>query len=968
LLLFYFSVIPNPRSAGEALLQKTAAKEKPNDTSALLSALRLPNILRSFLDWMLEERPELAEALASVFLTHADNTKVAVLEAMAVCRRSYKLTREVESDLCMLALEDAHTEWVIEQEQPSALSVGALSKVQPQVGVPVLKLSTMVGPAADIVKKLVESNLLVPIIQAGQEENKFCFASLFVQDFASTCNLKVPLTSSFRILHAVDLHLRNAPSEEAAFASSGVRSDAEFQRTTVLSLTGARLTSYFQLPERASDGWDLVWACHCSVHPLAAPPFFQLTFGREWKTAFLSRGPGVQEGPIKLCQMAAEEYHAVADTAQEVLSSRSLVLDLSGKLSHLTEGQLRLVLACCQLAYVGAFSLDISSEDEVFLSPLVRESERRDSGVSGDSFQVRLKAGETQAHLILKLGNNDLSDVHVECLLEALPGLEVVSHVELSGCKMSQANLQRLLDRLNARCIRSLKLSRLTDLRGTSLLVPSFSHLRRLQSVDLASMGLQETHMPSLARQLAALPDLRDLTLDWNMGIDTMGLSLLSPALASCRSLRALRLAHCGLDASSAYVLGALLTSARQLQILSLSGCKLYDSGLQQLALTLRDFHFIGKVALRSDEPAAHDDSRFSPDGLNRFLPVLAHCPRMQHLEMSRSMLWKDGAQATDSLLAALAGSSMWDYLGLFQCQLGKTHFLQRLPNALPTQLRGLTDLVLQDNDLGDEHLIQLSEAVEAGVFRYLRSLNLHYNRFHSEGAQHLAAVLYCLPCLKELLLHDNAMSPEARLALCRSALRLPRMTSLNLSDQYSGDPADMERVAREVVGMVEEGGIEALQGEYIIDDRDCQLEQEFALSKMESLGFQQIPSHIASPWALLWASLQPPPPPLPPSADEMRQELVEAREHPVSAQPTTSEDGSGHRIRRRHPGSAPPPPPPPPGSKETKTGMDLPPPPPSPPPPPPPPVPQYRKVADQKDLVIVVDGVFEIRLEPEYI
>jgi hypothetical protein len=375
----------------------------------------------------------------------------------------------------------------------------------------------------------------------------------------------------------------------------------------------------------------------------------------------------------------------------------------------------------------------------------------------------------------------------------------------------------------------------------------------------------------------------------------------------------------------------------------------------------------------------------------------------MQHLEMSRSMLWKDGAQATDSLLAALAGSSMWDYLGLFKCQLGKTHFLQRLPDALPTQLRGLTELVLQDNDLGDEHLIQLSKAVEVGVFCYLRSLNLHYNRFHSEGAQHLALVLHRLPCLKELLLHDNAMSPEARLALCRSALRLPRMTSLNLSDQYSGDSADMERVAREVVGMVEEGRIEVLQGEYI-DDKDRQLEQEFAQSKMDSLGFQQIPSHIASPWALLWASLQPPPPPLPPSTHETRQELAEARQHPVSAQPTMSEEGSEHRNRWRQPGSVPPPPPPPPsppsppppppppplgtketktgmdlpppppplGTKETKTGMDLPPPPPPPspppPPPPPPPVPQYRKVANQKDLVIVVDGVFEIRLEPEYI
>ena len=279
-------------------------------------------------------------------------------------------------------------------------------------------------------------------------------------------------------------------------------------------------------------------------------------------------------------------------------------------------------------------------------------------------------------------------------------------------------------------------------------------------------------------------------------------------------------------------MLGAVLAAARDLHTLSLGQCPLRDSGLQHLARVLQAHTRLSRVSLRGG-------GGYSPQGLAAFLAHLARCGGMQHLELGECALQEaeggPGGDVSERLLQALAGSAQWDFLGLWRCRLGHTAFPERLL-TLRTQLRGLTTLVLQDNDLNDGQLGHLARAVRQGVFRYLSHLNLRQNGVGGPGADHLAEAIPRLPRLKELLLRHSAIPAPAALALSLAALRLPALRLLELSDSCAMAHSDVSAVVAEIERVVRAGDVAVGEGVGYAGDDDL-MEREFADDRLRLLG-----------------------------------------------------------------------------------------------------------------------------------
>nr|KAG5712695.1 hypothetical protein BaRGS_029750 [Batillaria attramentaria] len=453
-------------------------------------------------------------------------------------------------------------------------------------------------------------------------------------------------------------------------------------------------------------------------------------------------------------------------------------VDLGENLSLLNPRQLQAVLTCMQFTNVARFTL-----------------EENDNGWVVLQVDDKLRLEHLSANVMLQPAMKiRLENGQVKFLLGAMPSLESVARFNLTGCTVSPDDLQLLLDAMHVESVEELTLSGIP--LGTGGKLPRFSHLRRLRALDLGNTGLRDDHMAWLNDQLRDIIDLRELTLDQNV-ITTLGLSRLAPSLASCKTLQVLRLAYCSLDAGAAYVLGSLLAAARDLHVLNLSNCHLLDSGLEHLSQALREHVQLGKISLRS--------GGYSPEGLTPFLSHLAKCSRMQHLELGGCLLAEEGDAAANKLTAALSQSGLWDYLGLWKCELGKTQFMEQL-HTQTWQLRGVSTLVLQDNGLRDDHIELLANAIEQGVFRYLRHLNLRQNYTGEAGAIRLSEVLSSLTYLQELLLQHSNITLAGAKRLCFAVLGMSSMLTLDLSDSYGMERGEGLILVREIEEAVDEG------------------------------------------------------------------------------------------------------------------------------------------------------------------
>ncbi|KAL8605138.1 hypothetical protein ACOMHN_031079 [Nucella lapillus] len=808
-------VIANPSNAAEALLQQSAIKRTP---SVYLPRHALPELLVHFLQSLLPHHSPLAQKVAAVLATQP--LGLAIIKTLDDCRHHFGMTgMEKERSplslkrLLRLKLGVVSHKATLKTPAPWELQKHASLYFEPAAAakIPMKRWKSFVRTDKGVVDGVVDG---------------------FVTDFDLT---RIPTRedlpedyvarvlengSSFAVLHLVNLLLCLRDGWRPDESQPG-----NIRRDMLRRSISHQLLQCMSDPDRPRAVTDLYLACHSLLRNTDCRPLFQRcwwTFGPEWKRQLrdlLDTDQPDSVPDILLCPVTAGEQSALAETGKRVLSARNTV-DLTGRLSGLSRPQVRVVLACVQMTNVAGFTLERVGECAAL------RVERPEAVAPVTTPSVGQPA--------LMLCENLLEDMQVQCLLEALPGMESVSHFDLTSCTIAHTLLQRLLDGMAVASVRTLVLNKISFSDSRAAVLPRFSHLKGLQAVELSSLGLQDGHMAPLARQLRELHDLRELSLE-DTPITTDGLTRLTAALAPCASLRVLRLPGCQLDAGGAFVLGAALTQAVCLHVLNLAQCPLLDSGLQHLSQVLRDHTLLTKVSLRA--------GRYSPHGLAAFLAHLSRCPRMQVLELGQCPLEEEGADVCQPLLRALAGSCQWDFLGLWQCRIGHTTFLQQL-HILPTQLRGLTQLVLQDNNIDDAQAGHLAEAVRRGVFRHLKILNLSQNNIQEAGAKELAEALHRLPHLARLLMQHSAIPVQGAVSLARAVLRLPDMTLLDLSDSCGMGLHDVSDAVTIIGRIVQtEEIVMGLGVKY--PDGDSALEQTYLAEKLRVLCLKEtLPRH----------------------------------------------------------------------------------------------------------------------------
>ncbi|CAK6979849.1 NLR family CARD domain-containing protein 3-like [Scomber scombrus] len=158
-----------------------------------------------------------------------------------------------------------------------------------------------------------------------------------------------------------------------------------------------------------------------------------------------------------------------------------------------------------------------------------------------------------------RLYNCGLSETHCKVLASALKSNPHLTHLDLSGNKLSDSSVKRL---------------------SAGLESPNC----RLKTLRLYNCGLSETHCEVLASALKSNPHLTDLDLSYNKLSDS-SVKRLSAGLESpnCR-LKTLILWGCSLSKISCdYLASALKSNSSHLRELDLRGNNLKDSDVKQL-------------------------------------------------------------------------------------------------------------------------------------------------------------------------------------------------------------------------------------------------------------------------------------------------------------------------------------------------------------------------------------------------
>ncbi|XP_036070189.1 NACHT, LRR and PYD domains-containing protein 14 [Oryzias melastigma] len=335
------------------------------------------------------------------------------------------------------------------------------------------------------------------------------------------------------------------------------------------------------------------------------------------------------------------------------------------------------------------------------------------SEVGGSSLLSALKSNPSHlTELDLKdsklqdLGTNHLSGFlkSPECTLKAL---------RLENCKLSSISCSALGSALtsNPSHVTELDLSynELQDSGLEQLCGFLESPQSRLKNLRLKDCSLSDAGCAALASALTSNPShLTHLDLSWNNELQDSGVKHLCRFLeAPDLKLKTLRLEHCSLSPVSCAALSSALKSRpSSLAELDLSFNELQDLGVKDLCGVLESPY----CSLRTLRLQLCRLSEISCAALAAALKPRPSC--LTHLDLSNNDLHDAGVKQLCSVLEAPLCSL--DTLKLKSCRLSKTCCSALLAALKSNPTSCLRELELQDNNLQDSALKQLSDLVES--------------------------------------------------------------------------------------------------------------------------------------------------------------------------------------------------------------------------------------------------------------
>ncbi|XP_072133528.1 uncharacterized protein [Mobula birostris] len=382
-----------------------------------------------------------------------------------------------------------------------------------------------------------------------------------------------------------------------------------------------------------------------------------------------------------------------------------------------------------------------------------------DSG-AGD---LNAALGGNPSLTVLNLNNNKLEDSGVKLVSAALKKSRCkLQELRLRNVGLTDSGAKDLASTL--RTNRSLMELNLNDNKlgdsGVKLVSAALKKAKcKIQKLWLRDVGLTDSGAKDLASALSSNPSLTELNLGANKLGDS-GVKLVSAALknSECK-IQKLWLYDVGLTDSGAKDLNSTLSTNQSLTELSLNDNKLGDSGVKLVseALKLSECK-IQKLSLRN--------VGLTDSGVEDLLSALRTNPSLTELNLSGNKLGDSGVKLVSEALR----NSECKIQKLCLYDVGLTDSgAKDLASTLSTN-RSLTELNLNDNELGDSGVKLVSEALRNSKCE-IQKLWLRDVGLTDSGAEDLASALRTNPSLTELNLGANKLG-DSGMKLVSAALR----------------------------------------------------------------------------------------------------------------------------------------------------------------------------------------------------
>lgn len=286
-------------------------------------------------------------------------------------------------------------------------------------------------------------------------------------------------------------------------------------------------------------------------------------------------------------------------------------------------------------------------------------------------------------------------------------------------------------------------------------------NLVSLELLDMRNCRLGDKGMAALKKDVFHLQKLRAIDFSKN-DFTADGLRLFCNSLLNSNGIRAVRIHENNIGPNGGLILSVFLERLEFLEIINVSYCGLGDVGIVTLAKALQS-KTMTKMNLRCNN--------VTMKGSLQLFQSLENSKRLNHFEFGENKVgilhrqMGDSATAfsfdpTEDVSEAFAKMLMScresiEHLGLWNCGIGYTSILD--DPMVFSKLSELTELVLQENQLEDNHAATLGECLPS--LKNLQSLMLRSNNIGPTGARKLTNGIERCPSLRSIFLDRNKIS-----------------------------------------------------------------------------------------------------------------------------------------------------------------------------------------------------------------
>ena len=280
-----------------------------------------------------------------------------------------------------------------------------------------------------------------------------------------------------------------------------------------------------------------------------------------------------------------------------------------------------------------------------------------------------------------------------------------------------------------------------------------------IRVLELANNGISEVGSISVADIVSKSPSLEKLAIE-NNSIGDKGVAAIALRAKDHPSLRELYLSSCSIGYKGIESLNMVIKSKAPIKKLDLHGNNIEDKGAITLAKGLKGNKGINYIDI--------NEAGITDIGFKALAPTLVS---RQYLDLGYNQLTSNAIgclleaakdqeiQVKELKLGGNKINKIQERSKLGSLIYGKQKGGAEALSDFITRAKKITNIDLNNNEIGDEGIIAITQALRS--CRYLNMLRLNGNMITERGGEHILELIKHSPLLTTVTIQDNAISKE---------------------------------------------------------------------------------------------------------------------------------------------------------------------------------------------------------------